>query len=57
MAAYTLSEDNSILYVYVLDGMEDVLKKEEVKKAIEDVLKGDLTQRRELRLVQAQYSI
>ena len=50
-----LSEDNSILYVYVTDGYEDVLKREEVKEAIEDVLKAGLTTRRELRLIQAQF--
>ena len=52
-----LSEDNTILYVYLTDGMEDAVKQEEVKQAIEDVLKSDLTTRRQLRIVPAQYSM
>ncbi len=31
------SADNSILYVYVLDGQQDILNTEEVKQAIESV--------------------
>ena len=52
-----LSADNSILYVYVLDGQQDILNTEEVKRAITEVLKDDPTTRRELRLVPAQYSM
>ena len=52
-----LSKDNRILNVYVLAGKEDVLDTEEVKRAIEAVLKADATSRRELRLVPAQYSM
>ena len=52
-----LSEDNSILYVYVTDGSQDILGTEEVKQAIGDVLKASATQRRELRLIPAKYSM
>ncbi len=52
-----LSKDNSILNVYVLAGKEDVLDTEEVKQAIEGVLKADAASRRELRLIPAQYSM
>ena len=52
-----LSKDNSILNVYVLSGKEDALDTEEVKRAIEAVLKADATSRRELRLIPAQYSM
>ena len=52
-----LSKDNSILNVYVLAGKEDVLDTEEVKQAIEGVLKADVASRRALRLVPAQYSM
>ena len=52
-----LSDDRNILYVYVTDGAQGILDQQEVKKAIEDVLKAGLTQRRELRLVPGQFSM
>ncbi len=52
-----LSKDNTVLNVYVLAGQESVLGHEEVKQAIEAVLKDDMASRRELRLVPAQYSM
>lgn len=52
-----LAEDNSVLYVYVLDGAKSSLGIEEVKRAIDDVLKDSPTQRRELRLIPARYSM
>ena len=51
-----LSEDNTVLYVYVT-GNPLVLRTEVVKRAIEDVLKASPTQRRELRLIPATYSL
>ena len=52
-----LSDDRSILYVYVVDGAEGILDRQEVKDAIDEVLKAGLTDRRELRLVPAQFSM
>ena len=51
-----LSEDNTVLYVYVT-GNPQVLSTEVVKRAIDDVLKASPTQRRELRLIPATYSL
>ena len=52
-----LSDDRTVLYVYVNDGAEDTLNKAEVKGAVDDVLKSGLTDGRELRLVSAQFSM
>ncbi len=52
-----LSEDNEILHVYVTEDSEYTLNTEAVKQAIEDVLKADPTQRRELRLIPAKHSM
>ena len=51
-----LSEDNTVLYVYVT-GNPQVLSTDVVKRAIDDVLKASPTQRRELRLIPATYSL
>ena len=54
---YYLSDDRSALFVYVMDGAQGILDQQEVKEAIDDVLKAGLTDRRELRLVPAQFSM
>ena len=52
-----LSEDNSILYVYLTDGVQDGLRHKAVKEAIEQVFKSGLTTGRTLRIVPAQYTM
>jgi hypothetical protein len=51
------SKGNSVVNVYVLEGSEHILDTEEVKEAIEDVVKAGITARREIRLIPAQYSM
>ena len=43
--------------MYVMDGAQGILDQQEVKEAIDDVLKAGLTDRRELRLVPSQFSM
>ena len=50
-----LSEDNTTLYVYLTGGTQDMLKQRAVKESIEQVLEGDLTSNRIIRILPAQY--
>ena len=52
-----LSEDNTVLFVYVTDDSQDAPSTGAVRRAIEDVLKDSPTEGRELRLVPGKFSI
>ena len=52
-----ISEDGDILYVHVLEGSEETLHPEHVKRAIEGSFTSRVTEGRELRLIPAKYSM
>lgn len=52
-----LSDDNSILHVYVTSGWEDATKRQDVKQAIENVFGVSITRGREVQLIPSEYSM